>query len=98
MMMNAMHLARAAQVVRRDIFDRKFAFDGSFKQTSEYDAVPPSLMSLVNMILDGPSIKHQSQVDTASTRAALSISQLLIFNTIKNARDGNCGTVCCAAL
>jgi len=31
-------------------------------------------MSLVNMILDGP-------------RAALSISQLLIFNTVKNARD-----------
>ncbi len=27
---DAMHLARAAQVVRRDIFDRKFAFDGSF--------------------------------------------------------------------
>ena len=83
---DAMHLARAAQVVRREIFDRKCEFDGSFKQTSESDAVPPSLMALVNMILDGPNIKHQSQVATASTRAALSISQLLIFNSVKNAR------------
>lgn len=86
---DAMHLARAAQVVRREIFDRKYSFDGSFKQTSEQDAVPQSLMALVNMILDGPSIKHQSQVVTASTRAALSISQLLIFNSVKYVRDAD---------
>ena len=57
-----------------------------FCNEPESDAVPPSLMALVNMILDGPNIKHQSQVATASTRAALSISQLLIFNSVKNAR------------
>ena len=37
------------------------------------------------MLVDGPSIKYQSDV-SACTRAALSISQLLIFNSVKNNR------------
>ena len=37
------------------------------------------------MLVDGPSIKCQSDV-SACTRAALSISQPLIFNSVKNNR------------
>ena len=36
------------------------------------------------MILDGPNIKHQTQL--TNTIASLSISQLLVFNSVKNAR------------
>ena len=75
---DAMHLARATQVVRRDMFDRKFTFNGSFKQGCQEAPVPPSLLALINMILEGPSIKRQTAV--AANAAALSISQLLIFN------------------
>jgi len=32
-------------------------FDGSFSATCQEDSVPSSLTSLVNMILEGPSIK-----------------------------------------
>ena len=63
----------------------KCSFDGSFDQTSEHDAVPPSLMALIRMTVDGPNIMCQSDV-SACTRAALSISQLLIFNSVKNNR------------
>ena len=77
---DAMHLARAARVVRKEMFDWKFTFTGSF---SEHDSVPHSLLALVNMIMEGPNIKHQHR---ANTKAAVSISQLLIFNSVKHAR------------
>ncbi len=77
---DAMHLARAARVVRKEMFDQKFTFSGSF---CEHDSVPHSLLALVNMVLEGPNIKHQHR---ANTKAAISISQLLIFNSVKHAR------------
>ena len=40
-------------------------------------------MALVRMILDGPNIKHQSEVVATTTRAVLSISPLLMFNSVK---------------
>jgi len=46
-------------------------------------------MALVRMILDGPNIKHQSEVAVAITRALLSISQLLMFNSVKYGRGVN---------
>ena len=78
---DAMHLARAAQIVRKEMLQN--LFDGSFKPSCEQDVIPPSLMALVRMILDGPNIKHQSEVAATTTRAALSISQLLMFNSVK---------------
>ena len=45
--------------------------------------MPSLLLALVKMILEGPSIQDQSQ---AKTSAALSISQLLKFNSVKHKR------------
>ena len=83
---DAMHLACAAQIVRKEIFEKNYVFGGSFKSSCEQDVIPPSLMALVRMILDGPNIKHQSGVAATTTRAALSISQLLMFNSVKYGR------------
>ena len=63
---DAMHLARAAQVVHKEMFEKKFTFDDLFKQSSQQNAVPQSLLALVNMILDGPNIKHQTQLTNCS--------------------------------
>ena len=42
------------------------------------------------MTLEGPSIKHQSQLTNAADKtAAHSISQLMIFNSVKNAQSIN---------
>ena len=57
-----MHLVRAAQIVRKEMFEKKNLFDGFFKHSTEQEAVAPSLMALVRMILDGPSIKHPLHV------------------------------------
>ncbi|XP_041462085.1 uncharacterized protein LOC121413358 [Lytechinus variegatus] len=85
---DAMYLVRAAQVVRREMFDTKFTFDGAFQADCQRDSVPPSLLALVNMILDGANIKHQNQFNnTSSTAAALSLSQLLVFNSVKHTRN-----------
>ena len=43
-------------------------------------SVPILLLALVNMVLEGPSIKDQIQ--ECSTQAALSIAQLLKFNSV----------------
>ena len=44
-------------------------------------SVPPMLLALVSMILQGPSIKHQSE---SATPAALTTAQLLKFNGLKH--------------
>lgn len=74
-------------MVRKEMFDTRFNFDGSFHPNCQKESVPPSLLALVNMILDGANIKHQTQlVETATTTAALTVSQLLVFNTVKHTR------------
>ena len=46
---------------------------------------PQSLLALVNMLLEGPNTKHQTQlVTTANTKASHYISQLLMFNSVKH--------------
>ena len=80
----AVHLARAAQIVRRYMFEDTVRFSGSFQGGCQEDSVPNVLVAIVNMVLDGPSIKKQSL--SSSTQAALSIAQLLKFNSVKQRR------------
>ena len=61
---DAIHLMRAAQVVRKEFFDSSFSFDGSFQENCQQEAVPSSLLALVNMILEGANIKHRTQTTT----------------------------------
>ena len=85
---DSMHLVRAAEVVRREMLETRFTFDGAFQADSQKDSVTPSLLALVNMILDGANIKHQTHlVNTSTTTAALTLSQLLVSNSVKHARS-----------
>ena len=79
----ALQLARAATIVRKQIFDHGHSFDGSLCEEQLNDSVPETLLALVNMILDGPSIKSQTHRAASSTHAARSIAQLITFNSIK---------------
>ena len=49
-----MHLVHAAQIVHKEMFEMQNSFNGSFKESSEQNAVSPSLMALARMIIDGP--------------------------------------------
>jgi len=75
---------RAAQVVRRELFHKSSIFKGSLEVESQEQSVSKSLLALVNMIIDGPNIKHQSQHHV--NKAAITISQLLEFNYVKHYR------------
>lgn len=81
---DAIHLARAAQIVRRHMFHKTSHFDGSFGDNCQEASVPDVLLALINMILEGPSIKEQSR--DPRCQAALSMAQLLKFNSVKSAR------------
>ena len=76
------HLVRAAQTVRRQMFEEGEPFNGFPEGCQEY-SVPSRLRALVNMVLEGPSIKDQ-MADTTS--AALANAQMLKFNCIKDNR------------
>ena len=68
----------------------KMEFNGSFPTECQEQSVPTSLLALVTMILNGPNIKTQSS-PSAVSQPALSISQLLLYNSPKthkeNAKD-----------
>ena len=74
------HLVRAAQTVRRHMFEEGEPFNG-FPEGCQADYVPSLLLALVNMVLEGPNIKDQ-MADT--TPAALANAQMLKFTCIKD--------------
>ena len=81
---NAVHLAKAAQIVRKDMLEKKQNFDGTFTSSCQKDSVPTSLLALVTLMLEGPNIHDQTDLETTESDIALTISQLLFFNMVKH--------------
>ena len=79
-----MHLAKTAQIVRKELLEKKQAFDGSFPPKALTESVPDSLLALMNMIVEGPNIKYQTGEERRGNSVALIISQLLLFNCKRN--------------
>ncbi|KAJ8396338.1 hypothetical protein AAFF_G00019150 [Aldrovandia affinis] len=84
-------LARAANIVRRDMLKMKTTFSGSFETHCQEQSVPTSLVALVAMILNGPNIQEQSCHSSVST-ATLTVSQLLMFNSYAHHRESTSTT------
>ena len=82
---DAIHLARAANIVRREIFNKESSFTGTYDSQCQASSVPNSLVALVSMILYGPNIKTQSSY-LSTPQAALTLSQLLKFNSFARCR------------
>ena len=81
--MDALYIAKAAEIVRRDMFHNDCIFEGSFTEKCQDNVIPTSLKALVDMLLCGPSItKNVENTDQAS----LTICQLLMYNSIKNVK------------
>ena len=78
----AWHLAKAANIVRRDILHIKNLFNGTFAQECQKNAVPASLKTLIGMIIKGPTTK----IDPADSQACLTVAQLIVFNSISRVR------------
>ena len=82
---DAIHLARAANIVRRDMFKMKNQFSGSFGTKCQEESVPVSLLALVAMVINGPNIEAQSS-SSAMPQPVLTISQLLMYNSLVRRR------------
>ncbi len=80
---DAVHVARAAQIVCGRIFEPN-AFSGTFEKNCQEKSVPPLLLALVRMILESSSNKDQIRLN--STQAALSFAQILKYNRVKHMR------------
>ena len=76
------HLARSVQIVRRYMFEQANSFHSSFKEACQEKALPPVLLTLVNMVQHGSTINDESAINASSTQAGLSIAQLLKFNNV----------------
>ena len=72
----ALHLARAAKIVQRDMFRMPSNFKGTFPLDCQEMCVPDSLKALVDMIYGRPSIKKKDAEDNSSQKACLIIAQL----------------------
>lgn len=80
----AWYLAKVANIVRRDILQKKNLFCGVFVPGCQKDAVPASLQTLISMIIRGPTT---DKIDPADSQACLTVSQLIVFNSISRVRD-----------
>ena len=85
-----MSLARAAEIGRDDMLNNSDLFNGTFSQACQQRSVSPSLLTLVKMILVGTNEQSHEQ---ANQQAALSIAQLIKFNSIKHGRRSTDGSV-----
>ena len=81
----AIFLAKAADIIRRDIFGLHTGFDGSFPRGCQEDAVRKSLVALVSMIMDGLNTKKRDTDDVR--QATLSHAQLLQYNNYVRRRS-----------
>ena len=84
----AIILAKTADIVRRDMLTHKAAFNGTFSQCEQEEAVPKSLTTLVGMIMSGSNIETQFS-NAADVQAKLTVSQLLQYNIIVRRREGS---------
>ena len=91
--MDAMYIAKAAEIVRLGMFRNSYSFDGSFSPDCQTNVIPTSLKALVDMILQGPGIKNQS-AKTTTDQPALTISQMFMFNAVKHARTKCSNDMC----
>ena len=77
----AFNFVNVAKYIHNDVFQMSgFSFTGKFTSDCQLKSVPPSLMCLVSMLLDGPNIESQ---DFEESQACLTIAQLIIFNMKK---------------
>jgi len=69
------------KLIRHELFEYKFKFNGTLHSEKNKTAVPQILLTLVNMLLEGPG-----NFDANENKAAMSIAQLIVFNAVKKPR------------
>ena len=88
-MSDGMCLARAADILRRELFTEYPRFSGHFGEGfSHQESVPDSLVSFVSSILGGSGIDNGSPASSNEELAANTIAQLIRFNSSDSLNTG----------
>lgn len=82
----AIHLGKAAAIIRRDMLKHKSSFCSTFQVEYKKEAVPSSLLQFVCMIEHGADIK--SQIVHGASKSDLAMSQLLQYNCFAKSKEG----------
>lgn len=80
-----LHIAQAAQLIRRELFKVQNSFNGTFGNGCQDNSVPFLLKAFVSMILNGPDAIEEASNRLSQHQAVLTIAQLLAFNCKKRA-------------
>ena len=83
----ALHVSKAADIVRSDILEKSMKLEGSFEENCMETSVPQSLIGLVSMIEHSPGI--ETQMETETTKSDLAISQVLHYNCHQSPKKRN---------
>lgn len=76
---DVLQLCKAARIIRKDLHNMHAAFNGTFPENCQQTAVPSSLTTLVDFILNGPG----KEENNTPKQSVLSLSQLIAFNYVK---------------
>ena len=92
---DGMCLARASTILRKEMFNDFLSFNGSFSgDFVAKNSVPLLLLNFITMVLERNQIDCANDVmSNDSNVAALSISQLIRFNSVKRARTDRAANV-----
>ena len=84
---DAIILAKAAKIIRREMLEKKNEFSGTFGKDCQAKSVPFSLLAIVSMIQYGANIQHQEE--TKASQSTLSVAQLLLSNSYVRTRTAS---------
>ena len=93
-MNDGMCLAKAASILRRNMFDEYPRFKGSFSDDYTCEkSVPCTIVQFIRMVLEGPDLETDSISSQTRQAPALSIAQLMRFNSVKVKRKNHTKSV-----
>lgn len=83
---DAVHVARVANIVRKDMFKMKQEFSGLFDAHCQEKSMPVSLLALVSMVLYGTNITNHFS-SASMPQPALTLSQQSMYNSLSHHRQ-----------
>ena len=86
---NGIIIAKAAHILRKQLFLSKEVSDGDLIRKRQSNSVPLLLLQMIQMILKD----NASKISNESSRVIINISQLIRFNSVKQKRRGSAENV-----
>ena len=77
-------LAKAAQIMRKDLLRHEQQFNDDISRERQFEGIPSSIFQLTSLIIEGGYT--QDSTPECSEKIIGNLSQLIMFNTVKNKR------------